>query len=92
MDKALLKICLRRELDLWSAKPYDALATELQDTVAYSVGEGSECYQVEVDRLECTPEYVHVCISVDDGHWRAFVPLTTSFIVHRDWRVEKPTF
>ena len=90
MEKNDLKTCLRRELDHWSAKSYEALASELQDVVAYSVGEEPGCYQVEVVELERKPEYIHVSIGVDDGGWRAFVPLSTSFIVRADGSVDKP--
>jgi hypothetical protein len=65
------------------------LVTELLDVVAYSVGEGSGSYQVEVQVLECESEYVHILVGVDDGGWRAFAPLNTSFLVFRDGRVEK---
>jgi len=62
MDRNDLGRCLARELDRWIVKPYEALKTELGDVVAYSVGEGSEFYQVEVQLLESLPEYVHVSL------------------------------
>ena len=89
MNKDDLKQCLRRERERWSAKSYDGLVAELQSVVAYSVGEGSASYQVEVELLECEAEYVHVLVGIDDGGWRAFKPLSTDFLVYRDGRVEK---
>lgn len=89
MTKDTLAQCLLRERDRWSAKSYEVLIAELRDVVAYSVGEGSSFYQVEVQVLECNGEYVHVLIGVDDGGWRAFAPLNASFLVYEDGRVEK---
>jgi hypothetical protein len=38
-------------------------------------------YQVEIETLEKTEEYVHVAVSVDDGHLPASIcPATDSFI------------
>jgi hypothetical protein len=90
MDKDDLRECFRREVDRWSAMPFDALLAGLAEVVAYT-GEGPDFYQVEVQLLECEPEYVHVAVAVDDGGWRAFVPLSASFLVYRDGRIEKPS-
>jgi hypothetical protein len=89
MDKDELRLRLGCEVGRWSAKSYDALKTELRDVVAYSLGEGLEFYQVEVQLLESEPEYVHVGVAVDDGGWRAYMPRSTSFLVYRDGRVGK---
>jgi hypothetical protein len=35
-----------------------------------AVGQGAERCEVEIDRLECTPEYIHVAISIDAGGFR----------------------
>ena len=39
---------------------------------------------------ESEAEYVHVTVAVDDGGWRAFFPLSTSLLVYRDGRIDKP--
>lgn len=69
------------EAQLWSAKHCEQLITELHDEQNYSVEAGSKVYQVEVQLLENTNEYVHVAMSVDDGSlpWSIF-PATQSFI------------
>jgi hypothetical protein len=90
MDKQELQRVLDRELDRWCAKPYEALVAELTDAVNYEGGEGAASYQVEVLMLERTLERVHVSLAVDDGGWRAFLPLSTDFLVHRDGRVDRP--
>jgi hypothetical protein len=59
----------------------DELVSALTDVNAYEVEFQSQNYQVEVELLENTDEYVHVRVSVDDGHfWRAMCPLSSSFI------------
>jgi hypothetical protein len=90
MNKQELERILERELDRWCAKPYQALIAELEDTVNYEGREGAASYQVEVLMLERTPERVHVSLAVDDGGWRAFIPLSTDFLVYRDGRVDRP--
>lgn len=59
----------------------DRLIAELRDVQAYEVEVESKQYQVEVQLLENTDEYVHVAIGVDDGSLPASLsPLTESFI------------
>jgi hypothetical protein len=85
-----LRRLLTAEVEYWSGLSYDQLIEELFDVVAYP-GESKElAHQFEIQLLEQEPDYVHVCVSVDDGTLRmALTPLTHSFIVHRDGRVEK---
>lgn len=46
--------------------------------------EGTEV-QVEIDRIEKTPTYVHIAVRVDDGRAPfCYSPVSTSFIVNRD--------
>jgi len=44
MEEAELKERLKAELNEWSRKTYDSLATELQDVVVYEGGEGASRY------------------------------------------------
>jgi hypothetical protein len=81
---------LERELDEWTRLPFDELKTRLKDECADERKEAPDQYQVEVEMLESTPEYVHVSIGVDSGRLRSFKPLSTSLMVFRDGRVEKP--
>ena len=58
--------------------------------MTYERGEGSTWHQVEVVLLEHEAEYVHVSLSVDDGSLlKVMLPLSHSFIVYRDGRVDK---
>jgi len=78
---------LQAEMQKWSALPYDQLLAQLRTTFAYEIERGSRRYQVEIEALENTPEYVHVAISVDDGSVPAsFVPVTQSFVTTRPGR------
>ncbi len=65
----------------WSAKSVEQLISELKDAQAYQVMFESKEYNVEVQLLENTDAYVHVCVDVDDGTLPAsFRPLSDSFI------------
>lgn len=72
---------LDSELLRWSAKRCDQLITELCDLQAYEVEFDSKQFQVEVQVVENTAEYVHVMVSVDDGSLPGSIfPLSGTFI------------
>ena len=76
---------LDAETKRWSAKSWAQLVQELNDVQAYEVEVESRRYQVEVDLLENTPQYVHVAVAVDDGSLPAsFRPLTATFLRYKD--------
>jgi hypothetical protein len=90
MKKTELKKILNTEVDNWAKKPYsEFLDLALEMNVYYEQGEGDSYYQVEVTMLEYTEDYVHIAISVNDGGWRAFKPLSHDFLVYKDGRVDK---
>jgi len=71
------------EVRRWSAKEYGQLLAELDDVQAYEVEVelDSKKYQVEVEILENTAQYLHVMVAVDDGSLPASIsPLTRTFI------------
>jgi hypothetical protein len=72
---------LEAEVKRWSQLPLEQLIEELHEPQAYEVSEHSKRYQVEVDLLENTDEYVHLCVSVDDGAlpWSMF-PLSKGIL------------
>jgi hypothetical protein len=79
-SRAVLDSQMRR----WSALSCEQLAAELKELQAYELEVDSKAYQVEVQLLENTDQYLHVAISVDDGSLRrAFRPLSDSFIVQK---------
>ena len=75
---------LDAEVKRWSEKSYDQLRSASSDMQDYEVEFASKLYQVEVELLENTEEYVHVMVAVDDGSlpWSIW-PLTHSFIQRR---------
>jgi len=88
MKKEYLRRALQAEVDAQALKSYDEFM-QLDEEIVHEKGRGDNWYQVEVQVLEKTEEYVHVSVSVDDGGWRAFFPLTRSFLIYKDGRVDK---
>jgi len=75
---------LDQEINRWSQKSYDELRAELSDIQNYQIEFESKAYQVEVELLENTPDYVHVDVRVDDGSlpW-SIAPLSADFVQKR---------
>jgi hypothetical protein len=89
MTKSELQRLLDAEVDELSRRSYARLVDDLPDVLAYQRVGGPGYHQFEVQMLEHEPDYVHVLVSIDDGSfWRSVSPITRSFIVHRDGRVE----
>jgi hypothetical protein len=77
---------LNVEIQRWSAMPSDQLVSELSDLQAYEVELDSKKYQVEVELLENTDQYVHVMVAIDDGSLRGSIsPLTDTFICQKSF-------
>jgi hypothetical protein len=75
---------LDAELGRWSHKSYDQLRTELAEMQDYAVQFAAKLYQVEVQLVENTDDYVHVAIGVDDGSLRWSIwPVGADFIRKR---------
>jgi len=75
---------LEAEVRLWSAMSCDQLISALPDVQTYEIEFESKKYQIEVELLENSDNYVHVGIAVDNGRfWRAMRPLSSSFICKR---------
>lgn len=87
MTRDELQECLRAELVKWSAIPLSELESRIRANGVYEVKSPGGDYQVEVQVLENTPDYLHVSVAVDGGGLSAFKPLTGSFIAYRDGRV-----
>jgi hypothetical protein len=72
---------LDSEVKRWSAMSCSQLVSELHDLQTYEIEFDSKKYQVEVELLENTEQYLHVVVAVDDGSLPASIrPLTHSFI------------
>ena len=76
---------LDSEVKRWSAMSCSQLLSELRDLQAYEVEFDSKSYNVEVQLLENTEQYIHVVVGVDDGSLPASIlPLCHSFICKKD--------
>lgn len=72
---------LDAEVARWSGMSPEQLITELREAQEYQVEVESKQYQVEVQLVENTADYVHIIVSVDDGSFLgSIVPLTDGFI------------
>ena len=81
------KKVLQAELTRWSSMSCDTLLTELQNRNVYEVVAESRHYQVEVELLEDTSEYLQVNIAVDDGSLPASLhPESENFICTKSKR------
>src|SRR5688572_1430838 len=98
MDKAEASEVLRVQLELWRRRTYAELAREVGHSHHFELnGPSGTWYQgnIRMDWDDKPDGAVRVIGSIDDGGWRAFAPLTDSFIlgstrthVHRtNWRV-----
>ena len=75
---------LDAEVKRWSAMSCAQLVSELREVQSYEVELDSKQYQVEVELLEDTEQYVHVMVAVDDGSLPSSIsPLTHSFICEK---------
>jgi hypothetical protein len=69
------------EVARWSGKSWQQLVNELHEIQAYQFEVESKQFQVEVQLLEDTKDYVHVSVAVDDCTLlMSMLPLTHDFI------------
>jgi hypothetical protein len=65
----------------------EQLASTLDKEQVYEVELDAKTYQVEVEMLESTEEYLHVMVAIDDGSLPAsMMPVTQSFICNKKFR------
>jgi hypothetical protein len=70
---------LDAEVQRWSALSCDELISVLRDDQAYEVEFESKKYQVEVELLENTEQYLNVIVAIDDFP-ASIRPLCQTFI------------
>jgi hypothetical protein len=82
--RAEWKRVLDAEVARWSEMPCEQLIKELHEVHeerVYLVEAGAKQFQVEVELVENTSEYLHVVLSVDDGSLpESIFPVTSGFI------------
>ena len=87
MNKAEAKSILSMELRAFAARPYDKLVELISRPEVKSIStESGVCYQIELNVFwDSQPEKdLRIMGSIDDGGWRAFLPLTESLIMKPD--------
>ncbi len=87
MNKAEAKSILSMELRVFAARPYDKLVELISRTEVKSIStESGVDYQIELNVFwDSEPEKnLRIMGSIDDGGWRAFLPLTESLIMKPD--------
>ena len=87
MDRDEAKSILVRALSEFASHPYDQLVASMKHTNAKTViGESGANYQIEISvTWDSEPEKdLLIMGSIDDGGWRASLPLTESLIMKPD--------
>jgi hypothetical protein len=87
MDRAEAKSILAKELTAFAARPYDKLVASIKQTDVKNIeGESGANYQIEFNLCwDSRPDGdLRIMASIDDGGWRAFLPLTDSLIMKPD--------
>ena len=78
---------LQTERRRWSSMSCDMVLAELKRRDVYEVVADSKRYQVEVELLQDTPDYLHMSIAVDDGSLPASIhPASESFLCRKSER------
>ena len=87
MNKTEAKKILSDELDVYRSRSFEELVHLIKDPITYEkIGDSGLKYQIEVQANWDDEEKKDLRIvgSIDDCEWRAFFPLTISFIVEEN--------
>ena len=87
MDKVEALSVLQRQLERYRGLGYAELLRLLDEVVSLEVtGPSGTTYQVEIEAVwdGATGGDLRVIGMIDDGGWRAFVPVTSDFIIAPD--------
>ena len=89
MTEAQLRELLSEETLTWAERSPADIVAELAKPQTYRRGEGANWHEIEATLLEATDDYIHVQTSIHDGGlvW-ALTPITSSFLIYRDGRIE----
>jgi hypothetical protein len=89
MTEAQLRELLSRETLAWAERSPADIVAELAQPQTYRRGTGDTWHEFEVTLLEASDDYIHVKTSIHDGSlvW-ALKPITSSFLIYRDGRIE----
>jgi hypothetical protein len=87
MNKDAAYVLIDAELRRLFELPYSELVKMIgKPDTKQVVGEDGSSYQVEIEAIWdiARAEDVRVIVAVDDGGWRALVPLTQDFVMRPD--------
>jgi hypothetical protein len=87
MNKTEAKLLVARELKAFAARSYSELSAMIGQTeVKRLVGDSGKEYQIELEVFwdSTQHENLHIMGSIDDGGWRAFLPICDSLIMKPD--------
>jgi hypothetical protein len=89
MTEAQLRELLMQETLAWAERSPTDIVADLAKPATYRRGTGDTWHEIEVMLLEATDDYIHVKTSIHDGSlvW-ALKPITSSFLIYRDGRIE----
>ena len=89
MTEAQLRELLSQELLAWAERSPADIVVDLAEPQIRQSGSGDGWHEIEVSLLEKTDEYLHVMASIHDGSFvLSLKPITASFLVYRDGRIE----
>ncbi len=79
---------LKLVIDEYSIKPFAELGEMVFPQIrTYTVEQ--KAYQVEIDKLESTNEYIHISVGVSAGGISNYLPFSHSFLVYKDGKIER---
>jgi hypothetical protein len=87
MNKTEALRILHAQLQQWRERSYADLCKDVGESRRFEVtGEGGTWYQGDVRVFwdDKADEAIRVIASIDDGGWRAFVPVTADFVLAPD--------
>jgi hypothetical protein len=88
VNKAEAKKIIAKELEQYRIKPYSELVEMIdKESINYELtSEGGDRYQIEIEAFwDNKPNGdVRIIGGIDDGGWRAFIPVSDSFIKNPD--------
>lgn len=95
MNEPLAYVLIGAELQRLRRLPYSELIRLVGNPeVKRVLGSDGNRYQLEIEAVWDSKrgEDVRVIVAADDGGWRAFKPLTNSFIMRRDGSIVGESF
>ncbi len=88
MKREDLKSHVKKIIDEYSQKSYSELSAQ-QYPIIYEYVEDEQRFNVEIQCLEATNEYVHISIAVSSGGVSSYLPATGSVIVYKNGRIKE---